>query len=46
VTDDFQSAAWLVPHSDKIETGGEDTYFISDSGTAFGVFDGTKIIRE
>lgn len=40
VTDDFQVASWLIPHSEKVETGGEDTYFISDSGNAFGVFDG------
>jgi protein phosphatase PTC7 len=40
VTDDFQVAAWVIPHPDKAETGGEDTYFISESGNAFGVFDG------
>jgi len=40
VTNDFQVAAWVIPHADKVETGGEDTYLISDSGSAFGVFDG------
>lgn len=42
VTSDFQVASWLIPHSEKAETGGEDTYFISDSGNAFGVFDGIQ----
>jgi len=40
MANDFQVASWVLPHSEKVETGGEDTYFISDSGTSFGVFDG------
>jgi protein phosphatase PTC7 len=40
VTEDFQVAAWVIPHSDKEDTGGEDTYFISENGNQFGVFDG------
>jgi len=33
-------AAWQIPHSAKRSKGGEDTYFISEEGSAMGVFDG------
>jgi len=40
VNDDLESAAWVIPHQEKSNTGGEDTYFISQSGNSVGVFDG------
>jgi len=33
-------APWLIPHDEKADKGGEDTYFISEDGLALGVFDG------
>jgi len=33
-------APWLIPHEQKKDKGGEDTYFVSDDGLAVGVFDG------
>jgi hypothetical protein len=36
----IHAAAWLIPHDDKKIYGGEDTYFISENGNIFGVFDG------
>jgi len=33
-------AIWQIPHDDKKDKGGEDTYFISKDGYSFGVFDG------
>lgn len=40
ITSDYQVAAWVIPHDDKVAYGGEDTYFISGGGSVFGVFDG------
>jgi protein phosphatase PTC7 len=34
------SGAFMLPHPDKVERGGEDSYFILDSGVAAGVADG------
>jgi len=40
VTDDLECAVWQIPHKEKKELGGEDTYFISRTGNSVGVFDG------
>mmetsp|Transcript_22770 Transcript_22770/g.54509 ORF Transcript_22770/g.54509 Transcript_22770/m.54509 type:complete len:351 (-) Transcript_22770:256-1308(-) len=36
----FVSGAEMIPHPDKRDRGGEDSYFVSSSGTAIGVADG------
>lgn len=39
----LQVSPWQIPHSQKLAKGGEDTYFISQDASVFGVFDGMNL---
>lgn len=41
-TPKFESAAFQIPHPEKADKGGEDTYLVSSDGLMLGVFDGTS----
>jgi len=36
----IRANVWLIPHPDKVDKGGEDSFFISADGLAIGVADG------